>query len=335
VNQKKETPFVVAVTQRFFDQQSIAYLASRGCKVEIVELAQGKSDGDFSEDELVGHLRHVDGWIVGHAHVTDSLLGRLPRLKVVARRGVGYERIDIEAVRRHRKVATVAVGGNDACVADHTIGLMIAVAHKFRQSQAQMALGNWSIPVGTDLYRKTVGLIGLGRIGRGVVKRLKGFEAKLLTTGRCQDVAYLQEHGIERVPLDELLARSDFVTLHAPLNESTRMMIDERALALMKPSAILINAARGGLVNDEHLLSALRRGAIGGAGLDVFQSEANPGLQAISVALIEHPNVVATPHSGASTEGGLQRTNFIASRCVADVLSGQSAPDECVLVGNW
>lgn len=327
-------PFSVVVTQRFFDETAVKYLADRGCEVTILDLPKGKGDGDLAEDQLVQALQQADGWIVGHAHVTDSLLARLPRLQVIARRGVGYERIDTEAVRRHGKVATIAVGGNDACVADHTIGLMLAVAHKFRQSQAQMASGNWSIPMGSDLYQKTVGVVGLGRIGRGVVKRLQGFEVKLLTTEHCRDSEYLREQQIECVPLDELLARSDFVSLHAPLTEHTWQMINERTLAHMKPTAILVNAARGGLVNDRHLLAALNTGALRGAGLDVFLSETDPAYHAVSAALVEHPNVVTTPHSGASTEEGLQRTNLIASRCVADVVTGQTPPNECVIVGR-
>ncbi|MBC3361479.1 phosphoglycerate dehydrogenase [Pseudomonas sp. SWRI154] len=318
----------VVVTQRFFDAMASDFLKSHGCEVVVAELAPGQADGDLSERQLTDLLADADGWIVGHANITSSLLASLPRLQVIARRGVGYERVDTAAVAAAGKVATIAIGGNDASVADHTVALMLAVCRQLKQCQLGLAANDWSIPLGGDLYRKTVGVIGLGRIGRGVLQRLSGFEVKLLIYSPRPGSA--QADGCF-VDLETLLKESDFITLHAPLNPQTQGLIDGRALALMKRCAVLINTARGGLVRDADLLDALREKRLAGAGLDVFESESDPRLSSVTEQLIQLPNVVVTPHAGASTVEGLNRTNLIAAQCVAAVLEGRSPPSHCVI----
>jgi D-3-phosphoglycerate dehydrogenase len=325
----------VIVTQRFFDDATLAFLHENACEVVVAELPPGKADGDFSQEELAALLKDADGWIVGHARVTRPLLEALPRLQVIARRGVGYERVDVGAAHDLGRVVTIGAGGNDASVADHTIGLMIAVARRFRETQANMIDGNWSILMGADLFEKTVGVIGLGRIGRSVAKRLAGFEAKVLACVNRRDEAFAARHGVDFVDLQELLARSDYVSVHAPLTAETRFMISAPQMAAMKTGAFLINTARGGLVEDAHLLDALRSGHLGGAGLDVFVSEADPAYKAVSQALIALPNVIATPHSGASSREGLDRTNMVAARSVVAVLDGgDPTPDVVVTDGR-
>lgn len=321
----------VVVTPRHFDWDTTAYLESRGCQVHVAELATGQADGALPRRDLLALLDGADGWIVGHARVDGELLQALPRLKVVARRGVGYERIDTAAVASLGRVATIAAGGNDASVADHTVAMMLAVLHRLRESQLRMQRGEWDILVGAELYRKNVGIVGLGRIGRTLVQRLRGFEVQVLATSPNWDEAFAREHGIRRMPLEDLLAASDIVSLHVPLSPSTSRLIDARALARMKPSAILINTSRGGVVDDAALLKALRAGELAGAGLDVFSSESNEEDQAVTNALIAMPHVVATPHSGASTREGLVRTNRIAAECIVAVLDGRTPPAGCVV----
>lgn len=326
-----QTTWNVVITQRNFDASSLLELESHGCVPQSVPLAVGQGDGDLDEDALAAALAEADAWIVGHAHVTRSLLARLPRLQVVCRRGVGYERVDTQAVRDLGKVATIAVGGNDAAVADHALGLMLAVAHRFREGQLRLACGDWSIPVGTDLFRKTVGVVGLGRIGRGVVARLRGFDCRVLVCDPVADERYAAESGVTFTDLDTLLAQSDYVSLHAPLTDETRHMIGREALARMQRTAILVNTARGGLVDDAALLEALQQGRIAGAGLDVFASEADPASSPATQALLQLPTVVATPHSGGSTTESLQRTNLIAARNAVAVLQGARPDAACVI----
>lgn len=324
-------PRRVVVTQRFFDDETIRYLQANNCQVNIAELPEGQADRNLPHEHLVGILASADAWIVGHARVTRQLLEALPGLRVISRRGVGYDRVDVEAARALGRVVTIAAGGNDASVADHAIALMLAVGRRLRETQANMNAGDWSILIGLDLYRKTVGLVGLGRIGRGVVQRLKGFEARLLVSTPTVDAAYAGANGITYVDLDTLLRESDYVSLHAPLSAATRNLINRDALALMKPTAVLINTARGGLVEDRHLLEALQGGGIAGAGLDVYLSESDPGYRPVSDALTALPNVVASPHSAASSVEGLARTNGIAARCVVAALDGKALPDGCVI----
>jgi D-3-phosphoglycerate dehydrogenase len=321
----------VVVTQRFFDDRAHAYLRSHGCEVTIAPLPAGKADGDLSHDALVEILAGAAGWIVGHARVTRELLTALPDLRIVSRRGVGYERVDLAAARDLGRVVTIAAGGNDASVADHTISLMLAVGRRLRESQQRMIDGDWSILMGSDLCEKTVGLVGLGRIGKSVVKRLSGFDCKVLVHTPRPDPDYARATGVQFVDLPELLARSDYVSLHAPLTPETRFLIDERAIDAMKPSAILINTARGGLVEDAHLLDALRAGRLAGAGLDVYVSESDPAYRPVSQALLELPNVIGTPHAAASSREGLDRTNMVAARAIVAVLDGDDPAPECVV----
>ena len=323
----------VVVTQRFFDAEAVAYLEANRCSVRIATLPPGQADGALPEATLHALLGDASGWIVGHANVSRSLLERLKTLRVVARRGVGYERVDLAAIRDLGMVATVAVGGNDACVADHALAMMLALGHRLRESQRRMEQGDWTILPGQDLYRKNVGVIGLGRIGRAVVQRLRGFDANVMALTPNPSPQYGRENNIDYVDLATMLAQCDYVSLHAPLTPETRLMIDAPALRRMRPGAFLINTARGGLVNDADLLAALECGHLAGAGLDVFQSEAerDPALQEVTRALLALPNVVATPHAGASTREGLERTNMIAARCIVAALDGAAFPPSCLI----
>lgn len=321
----------VVVTQRFFDAAAMEYLRLNDCDVTIAELPPGKADGDVPEPVLQEWLQDAAGWIVGHARVTRDLLLALPELKIVSRRGVGYERVDVAAVRELGRVATIAAGGNDATVADQAIGLMLALGRRFREGQAGISRGSWAIPLGTDLYRKTVGVIGLGRIGRTVVKRLSAFDCRVLVHAPRQDADLAARLGFEYADLTTVLSQSDYVTLHAPLTAETRFLIRKETIRLMKPTAFVINTARGGLVEDRDLLSALENRELAGAGLDVFMSESDPSYQHVTQELASMLNVIAQPHSGASTREGLDRTNMIAARCVVAVLDGMDPPSECIV----
>src|SRR6267378_2949782 len=322
----------VLITQRFFDAETMSYLRSKGCEAVVAELPAGQADGDVPHETLVRWLKGAAGWIVGHARVTRELLRELPDLQVISRRGVGYDRVDVTAVRDLGRVATIAAGGNDATVADQTIGLMLALGRRFREGQRAMSEGSWAIPLGTDLYRKTVGIVGLGSIGRSVAKRLTGFEATILVHTPRRDEDLARTSGFEYVDLPEILSRSDYLTLHAPLTPQTRFLIREERIAQMKPTAFVINTARGGLLEDRDLLTALTSNRLAGAGLDVFMSESDATYHNVTRQLIALPNVIALPHAGASTREGLNRTNMVAAQCVVAVLNGTSVPPACVVV---
>jgi D-3-phosphoglycerate dehydrogenase len=316
----------VVVTQNFFDEKAIAYLQANNCDVSLPRLPTGQADGALSHDELFEIVSGADGWIVGHARVTRELLASLPRLKVLSRRGVGYDRVDFQAAKDLGMVVAIAVGGNEGAVAELTIGLMLAVSRRIVESQEQMKAGNWAILQGTDLSRKTIGIIGLGRIGRTLIQKLKGFEARFLVATPNPDQAFAEANNVTYVDTQTLLRESDYVSLHAPLTPATRFVINEASIRTMKPTAIVVNTARGGLVEDAHLLAALKEGRLGGAALDVFMSEGDPAYKQTTEELIRLPNVVATPHAGASSRESLDLTNMIASQSLVAVLDGGSPP---------
>lgn len=325
------TEHKVVVTQRFFDAETVAYLRTHGCEVVIAELPPGKADGDIPPEMLLGWLKGAAGWIVGHARVTRELLTDLPELRVISRRGVGYDRVDVAAVRDLGRVATIAAGANDATVADQAIGLMLGLGRRFREGQQALSEGSWAIPVGTDLYRKTVGIVGFGRIGRSVAQRLTGFEATVLVHTPRRDEELARKSGYVYVELPEILSRSDYLTLHAPLTPDTRFLIRDERIAQMKPTAFVINTARGGLIEDRDLLAALKSKRLAGAGLDVFVSESDPTYKGVTRELVALPNVIAQPHAGASTHEGLNRTNRMAAECVVGVLEGTAVPPQCIV----
>ncbi len=318
----------VVVTPPNFDGAALDYLRAHGCEPVLPQ----KPEAQHSDEDLRALLAGAQGWIIGPApHVTPDLVAALPECRVFARRGVGYERLDTVAIKAAGRVVAIATGGNDASVADAAVGLMLAVGRRMREQQNAMLAGDWSIRVSTDLYRKTVGIIGMGRSGRALAQRLKGFEATLLGVTPHPNLAWGEAQGVAFTDLATLLRDSDYVSIHAPLSAQTRHLIGAAELAAMKPGAILINTARGGLVDDRALLEALRSGHLGGAGLDVYEGEADPELKPVAQALLALPNVVGTPHSAASTKEGLARTNMIIARTVVAVLDGAEAPEGCVI----
>jgi D-3-phosphoglycerate dehydrogenase len=318
----------ILVTAPNFDQAASDYLTEHGCRAVITTVPEGKLDREGFIDLLAG----AQGWIIGpQADVTRDLVAAVPECRIFIRRGVGHERLDVATIAEFGRVAAIAVGGNDASVGDHAIGLMLGVLRRVREQQLRMQAGDWSIAVSTDLYRKKVGIVGLGRTGLALLQRLSGFDVEVLVATPRPDQALSQRYNLRFVDLQTLLRECDVVSLHPPLTHATRRMIGATELALMKPGAVLVNMARGGIVDDRALLGALEAGHLGGAGLDVFEAETDPEMKAIAQALIARPDVVATPHSGASTREGLARTNMIAARCVVAVLDGTPPPPGCIV----
>jgi D-3-phosphoglycerate dehydrogenase len=318
----------VLFSQRFLDDATRMMLDGRGILLEEAALRPGQSDADLPADELVAMLDGVEGWIVGHVRIDRALLERIPSVAVIARRGVGSEKVDLDAAAALGKVVTIARGGNEETVADHAIGLMLSLGRRIVESHQAMQAGRWSILAGTDLFRKTVGLVGFGPIAQAVARRLQGFDVTVLATSPSRN--HGTRNGVEFDTLENLLERSDYVSLHIPQNASTRGLIGASAFARMKPGAFLINTARASVVDEAALLEALRSGRLKGAGLDVLGAEADPSQRSLAEELLKLPNVVVTPHAAASTDEALARTNRIAAHCVIEVLEGRSPPRECI-----
>lgn len=320
----------VLVTTRQFDDEATRYLEANGFDVVPSGLPADQNDAGIPDSDLHQLLQGVRGWIVGQRAVTRQMLAAHPDLLVVARRGVGHERVDSAAARDLGRVVTIAAGSNDGAVADLALALMLAVARRLKENDARTVADDWRAAGGIDLCGKTVGLVGFGRTAKGVARRLAGFDCRVLVATPRFDPAQAGPH-VRPVSLEVLLAESDVVSLHAPLNAETRHLIDAKALMRMKKGAILVNTGRGGLVDDAALLTALQTGHLYGAGLDVFEMEEDEAKRPVALALAALPQVVATPHAAASTAEALALGNLISARCVVSALAGTPMPEGCVV----
>jgi len=250
-------------------------------------------------EEMSAELATAEVLIVSSkTAVTADLLDQAPALKIIGRSGTGVDNIDMATATRRGIMVMNTPVGNSISAAEHTLGLMLSLLRKIPQANSSMREGKWERAsfLGMELYEKTLGVIGYGRVGAEVVKRAQSFKMHILVYDPFVSDVVAQDLNIRLVKFEELLAQSDIVSLHVPLTPATRNLIDFRALVLMKNGAFLINTARGELVDEGALLSALKSGKLAGAALDVFAEEPKPNPELVSM-----PNVVATPHIGAST----------------------------------
>lgn len=273
----------------------------------------------LSSAQLAALLPGVDGYIAGLDVIDAAALAAADSLRVVARYGVGVDNVDLEAAAARGIVVTNTPGANAASVAELTVAFLLLLARPVMPAAAATRAGEWPRTSGLSLAGKTVGLVGLGAIGREVARRLAGFNCRVLAYDVVPDTAFAREHGVTIVTLEQLLAQSDFVSLHAPLLPSTRNMVDAAFLAAMKPGARLINTARGELVDEAALLDALQSGHLAGAALDAFAQEPPGG----DNPLLALPQVVATPHMGAHTDGSTTAMGALALADCLAVLEGR------------
>jgi D-3-phosphoglycerate dehydrogenase len=269
----------------------------------------------MTEDRLIELLADVDGAIVGVVPLTSRVLENAPKLKIVSAHGVGVDYIDLQAAARRGVIVANCPGTNDQAVADLAIGLMVAIARRIPAVHDQVRQGQWGRHSGSELWNKTLGLIGLGRIGRGVAKRALGFDMKVLAYDPYVSQEQIRPLEVTLTSRDTVVAAADFLSLHAALNDETRNVIGAAQLRAMKPSAYLINTSRGGLVDEAALYQALAEGQIAGAALDTFVDEPPLGSP-----LLQLDNVVLTPHIGAHTREAIERVGVLAARNVVQAL---------------
>jgi D-3-phosphoglycerate dehydrogenase / 2-oxoglutarate reductase len=262
------------------------------------------------------------GVIAGSEPITRQVLEEAGTLKVVSRNGVGYDAVDLDAATDLGVVVAYVPDAMVDAVADMTIGLLLAVARRIPQFDSLMKQGEWQRHIGDDVTGRTLGLVGTGRIGMAVARRAQAFRMRLLGCDPYPNAAFGEELGGKYVPLDELLETSDFVSLHSPATPETRGIINERALARMKPSAYIINCARGSLIDEAALIRALTEGRLKGAGLDVFSKEP-PDPDSPAAELARLPNVVAVPHVSSYTPITAERMGLAALENMLKVLRGE------------
>jgi glyoxylate reductase len=286
------------------------------------------ADRQATPEELRRGFAEADAAICTLSDRIDAtVLSETTRLKIVANYAVGYNNIDVATARRRGIVVTNTPDVLTDATADLTWALLLAVARRVVEGDRWMRSGTWpgwapTQMLGTDVTGKTLGIVGMGRIGRAVAQRAVGFRMPVVYTGRGACPSPTGAPAWMQLPIDEVLRRSDFVSLHVPLTDSTRHLIGAPELASMKSSSILINTSRGPVVDEAALVRALRSGTIAGAGLDVYERE--PSMEE---GLAELPNVVLLPHLGSATQETRVRMGLICLENIAAVLSGQPAPN--------
>jgi D-3-phosphoglycerate dehydrogenase len=298
---------------------------------------------DLDKAMLLEVLPAYDALVVRSAtKVSAEVIEAGERLRAIGRAGTGVDNIDVDAATRRGIIVVNAPAANSVAAAELALGLLFALARHLPQAQASLQAGKWERTrfMGWEVRGKTLGLMGFGRIGAEVARRARGLEMEVLAYDPVISASRAAQLGVQAVSLDELLARSDIVSLHMPLLDSTRNLIGAARFAQMKPGAYLINAARGGLVDEEALLQALNSGRLAGAALDVFSSE--PPAQG---ELLRHPKIVVTPHLGASTEEAQTLAGVDVAEGVLAALAGGTpryavnapfvAPEEWAVLGPY
>lgn len=296
--------------------------------LEVVTLPPAEANLP-SPEELSEALRGVEAVIAGSEPYTWQLLAAHPQLRVIARSGVGYDSIDVAAASALGIVVTIAPGTNQDSVAEHTFALILAWARHVPARHAALAAGGWNRLLSRPLRGRTLGLLGLGRTGKAVALRAVAFGMRVLAHDLHPDLAFCAAHGVVPVPFEQLLAESDYLSLHVPLGPETRNLFDHRTLARMKPGAVLINTSRGKLVCEADLVEALRRGHLAGAALDVFEQEPlSP-----DSPLRQLPNVVLTPHAAGVDEQSLVDMARSAAEAIAALRRGEWPNEKIVNPG--
>ena len=294
---------------------------------EGIELLRTRAEVDvktgMKPPELLAVISEYEGLLVrSETKVTKEVIKTAGKLQVVGRAGIGVDNIDLDAATSAGIAVVNAPTGNTVAAAEHTMALMLALSRNVPAAHQSLKSGEWkrSAFVGVEVRNKTLGICGLGRVGSEVARRAQSFDMRLVAYDPFVSPDYAKRMGIDLLSLEELLAQSDFITLHTPLTDGTRHMIGSKEVGQLKPGARLINVARGELVEEQALLDGLESGQLGGVALDVFAQEPPE-----NTALIGHPKVVVTPHLGASTEEAQREVAIEAAEQVLAVLNGEPA----------
>lgn len=286
---------------------------------EVVFNPMGKP---LEPEDIIPLLDGIDGYIAGLDRIDERVIKAAPSgLKVISRYGAGFDRVDLEAAADKGIVVTNTPGANADAVADLTLGLMLAVAREIPLLDRGVKSGEWLRRTGCEIFNKTLGIVGLGIIGKKVAQRAKGFSMNILVHDPYADADYIRQQGMIDATLDSLLGESDVITFHVPLTGETREIINPSTIKRLKPGVLIINTSRYELCHEETLLTGLTDGTIGGLGLDVYAQEPPTGHP-----LLQYPNVVLTPHAGSHSREAKTRMAEIAVTNLVDVLSGKTCP---------
>jgi len=301
------------------DDPSLEVLRAAG-----IEIVMARRQAAHTEDEMVELLKGISGVVAGSDRYSEKVFASTRELKVISRVGVGYDAIDVKAATEHGVAITTTPGTNQDAVADHALALILAVARRIVDFDRFMRAGDWNRPTPADVYRQTLGILGLGRIGKGVARRGRGFDMRVIAYDPFWDDEFARANQVERVGLDDVFRQADFISLHLPSSAETLRIVNAERLALMKPTAYLINTARGTLIDEDALYDALVSNRIAGAGLDVFDREPPWGSKLLGL-----PNVTLSPHVAGFSPNANAAMNKMATENTLMVLRGQR-PHFCV-----
>ena len=305
---------VVGSRSRSRSKEAMEILEKNGYILEL-----NPFDRTMTEDELIERIKGASALVAGSDKVTKRVLeAGSPTLKIVAKQGVGYNTIDIEAAKELGIAVTITPGANSKSVADLTMGLILNAARNISGMDRAIRNNEWYRYTGCELNNKIIGIVGMGHIGGEVAKRAYAFGMKILAYDIYSRQDFIEKYNVTYVSLEKLFKQSDVITLHAPAIKATENMINRDSLNLMKSTAILVNAARGELINEEDLYEALKNKKIGFAALDVYKNEPLKNSK-----LTDLENIVFTAHAGAYTKSAIIGAGVIASEEIVRVLSGE------------
>ena len=272
--------------------------------------------------DLKNIIKNYDALIVrSQTQVTEDILEAAVRLRVVARAGVGVDNIDVNAATKQGILVINAPGANTIAAAEHTMAMMLSMARNVPRAHQSASAGKWERNAfkGVELYEKTIGVVGMGKIGAAVAKRSKSFEMKVLGYDPYLTEERAAQMGITKASLEDIARESDFITVHTPLTNDTRGLVNDEYIAACKEGVRFINCARGGIIDEAALLRGLQSGKVAGAALDVFETEPSTNLE-----LLSHPNVIVTPHLGASTVEAQEKVAHEVSEEIIDIFETQA-----------
>jgi D-3-phosphoglycerate dehydrogenase len=288
-------------------------------EAQVASVMYNPTGKPLTSAQLADLLPGIDGFIAGLDVIDSAALEKAARLKVIARYGVGVDNVDLAAAREMGITVTNTPGANSVSVAELALTLILSLARQIPEAASAVQDGKWPRLGGLTLENKTVGLLGLGAIGKQITRRLQGFDCRIMAYDPYADPDFASEHGVQLAGMDEVVAAADFLSLHLPLLPETRQLVNREFLAKMKKGPYLINTSRGEVVDEDALLDALQSGQLKGAGLDAFAVEppdpANP--------LLRLPQVIATPHLGAQTDGATSNMGWLALEDCLAVLRGE------------
>jgi len=289
------------------------------------EVVYNESGKPLNSEEVSKLLKGIDGYIAGLDYIDKNALSEVNRLKVISRYGTGIDRVDLEAAKEKNIRVTYTPNTNTVAVCELAFSLLLCLARDLTNLDRRVKNGQWPRNIGIELKGKTLGLVGFGAIGKNMAARARAFGMNVIAYDPYFDEDYASEIGVKRKTLKDLIKISDFISLHCPCNNDTKYIIDKKAIASMKDGVIIINTARGGLIDETAVAEAIKAGKISGVGFDVFETE-----PVTESPLLGLENVILTPHTGAHTKEAISNMGVMAVNNLIDVLEGRDCQNTII-----